>query len=223
MMNMNKISILALASLVLAGAAFATQVAGKQEPAKAPEVKKEAAAAELGKAAPAFTLKDLAGKDVSLADYKGKIVVLEWFQPGCPYCQKGYDEGGNCRTTAERLSKDGVVYLLVNSSNADDANAKIDANVEFFKSRKISHTVLMDTDGRVGHAYGAKSTPHCFVIDTKGNLAYRGAIDNALEKDAKEKVNYVANAVAELKAGKAVTKAETRSYGCGVKYKEAKP
>jgi peroxiredoxin len=218
MMNMNKISI-----LVLAGAAFATQVACKQEPAKAPEVKKEAAAAELGKAPPAFTLKDLAGKDISLADYKGKIVVLEWFQPSCPFCIGGYKEDGACRTTSERLQKDGVVWLLVNSTNADMPDSKVDANVEFFKSRKLSHTVLMDTDGRVGHAYGAKSTPHCFVIDTKGNLAYRGAIDNAQERDAKEKVNYVANAVAELKASKPVTKADTRSYGCSVKYKDAKP
>ena len=111
------------------------------------------------------------------------------------------------------MQKDGVVYLLVNSSNAEDPNAKLEDNVEFFKSRKLSHTVLMDTDGKVGHAYGAKSTPHCMVIDAKGNLAYRGAIDNAMEKDAKEKVNYVEAAVSELKADKKVTQTETKSYG----------
>ena len=219
MLNMNKFSILALAGLLLAGSAFAMRDDAKQERPK-PEVKKDAPSAEIGKAAPAFTLKDLAGKDVSLADYKGKIVVLEWFQPSCPYCIGGYKEDGVCRTTSERLQKDGVVWLLVNSTNADLPDSKPENNAEFFKSRKLSHTVLMDTEGRVGRAYGAKSTPHCFVIDAKGNLAYKGAIDNALEKDAKEKVNYVANAVAELKAGKAVTKTETRSYGCGVKYKD---
>jgi len=212
MMNMNKLSILALAGLVLAGAAYATQVAGKQEPAPAP-APKAAPAAELGKAAPAFALKDLAGKEVKLADYKGKIVVLEWFQPTCPYDVKGYDEGGNCRSTGEKLAKEDVVVLLVNSSTAKNENADPKSNVEFFKSRKLSPRLLMDPDGKVGHAYGAKSTPHCMVIDAKGNLAYRGAIDNAMEKDAKEKVNYVETAVRELKADKPVTTKETRSYG----------
>jgi peroxiredoxin len=220
---MNKISILALAGFVLAGAAFATQVAGKQEPAKQEPAKQEAAPAALGKPAPAFALKDLAGKEVSLADYKGKIVVLEWFQPSCPYCQGGYKEDGACRLTSERLTKDGVVWLLVNSTNDSLDDSKVENNKKFFESRKLSHTVLMDADGRVGRTYGAKSTPHCFVIDAKGNLAYRGAIDNMQEKDAKERVNYVVDAVAELKAGKPVTKAETRSYGCSVKYKDAKP
>ncbi|MBK7644784.1 MAG: redoxin domain-containing protein [Planctomycetes bacterium] len=170
-------------------------------------------AVEIGKAAPVFELKDLDGKTVKLADYKDKIVVLEWFQPTCPYDVKGYNEGGNCRGTGEKLEKDGVVVLLVNSSNAKNDNADHDANVEFFKSRKLSPRMLMDPDGKVGHAYGAKSTPHCMVIDAKGTLVYRGAIDNMMEKDAKEKVNYVEQAVRELKAGKPVSTKETRSYG----------
>jgi peroxiredoxin len=204
--------LLCLAAL-LAASSFAFAQDKKDEKPKDEPKKEKAAPAEIGKAAPAFELKDLAGKTVKLADYKGKIVVLEWFQPTCPYCVKGYEEGGNCRATSEKLSKDGVVYLLVNSSNANDPNAKLEDNVEFFKSRKLSHTVLMDTDGRVGRAYGAKSTPHCMVIDAKGVLAYRGAIDNAMEKDAKEKVNYVEAAVRELKADKKVTQTETKSYG----------
>jgi peroxiredoxin len=169
--------------------------------------------AEIGKAAPAFELKDIDGKAVKLSDYKGKIVVLEWFQPTCPYDVKGYDEGGNCRSTGEKLTKDGVIVLLVNSSNAKNENADQKSNVEFFKSRKLSPRLLMDPEGSVGRAYGAKSTPHCMVIDAKGNLAYRGAIDNLMEKDAKEKVNYVETAVRELKADKPVTTKETRSYG----------
>jgi len=223
MMNMNKLSILALSSILLAGAAFARGEDPKKDQAK-PEQKKEVAGgAEIGKAAPAFALKDLNGKEVKLADYKGKIVVLEWFQPSCPFCVGGYKEEGNCRTTSEKLTKDGIVWLLVNSTNDSLDDSKAENNKKFFEERKLSHTVLMDTDGSVGRAYGAKSTPHCFVIDAKGNLAYRGAIDNAMEKDAKEKVNFVINAVAEVKAGKAVTKAETKSYGCTVKYKDAKP
>ncbi|MBK7644785.1 MAG: redoxin domain-containing protein [Planctomycetes bacterium] len=214
-----KFTILALAGILLAGAAFATQDSGKKERPKSEDHK----VAEIGKAAPAFTLKDLAGKEVSLSDYKGKTVVLEWFQPSCPYCVGTYKDDGACRTTSERLAKEGVVWLLVNSTNSDNPDSKVENNKEFFDSRKLSRTVLMDTDGRVGHAYGAKSTPHCMVIDAKGNLAYRGAIDNAQEKDAKEKVNYVAAAIAELKAEKPVSISETRSYGCGVKYKDAKP
>ena len=204
--------LLCLATL-LAASSFAFAQDKKDEKPKEEPKKEKVAVAEIGKAAPAFELKDLAGKTVKLADYKGKIVVLEWFQPTCPYCVKGYEEGGNCRATSEKLAKDGVVYLLVNSSSANDPNAKLEDNVEFFKSRKLSHTVLMDTDGRVGRAYGAKSTPHCMVIDAKGTLAYRGAIDNAMEKDAKEKVNYVEAAVRELKADKKVTQTETKSYG----------
>jgi peroxiredoxin len=222
MMNVNKLSILALAGFVLAGAAFATQVAGKQEPAPAP-APKPAPAAELGKAAPTFALKDLAGKEVKLADYKGKIVVLEWFQPSCPVCQAQYKDEGACRTTSDRLTKDGIVWLLVNSTEANNADSKIEDNKKFFENLKITRNVLMDTDGKTGMAYGARTTPHCFVIDAKGNLAYRGAIDNAMEKDAKDKINYVEAAVAELKAGKPVSHADTKSYGCGVKYAHAKP
>jgi len=169
--------------------------------------------AEVGKPAPPFALKDLDGKEVKLSDYKGKTVVLEWFQPSCPYCVEGYKEDGNCRTTSEKLTKDGVVWLLVNSNNAGHPDSKIEANKKFFESRKLSHGVLMDTDGKVGRAYGAKTTPHCMVIDAKGILAYRGAIDNAMDKDAKEKVNFVEAAVSELKADKKVTQTETKSYG----------
>ena len=202
--------LLCLAALLATSSFVLAQDKKDEKPKEEP---KKVVAAEIGKAAPNFELKDLDGKTVKLADYKGKIVVLEWFQPSCPYCVKGYDEGGNCRSTAEKLQKDGVVYLLVNSSNPDHPDSKLDANKEFFKSRKISETVLLDPDGKVGRAYGAKSTPHCMVIDAKGNLAYRGAIDNALEKDAKEKLNYVETAVRELKAEKPVTTKETRSYG----------
>lgn len=218
MSTLNKLSMFALAGLVLAGSAFALREDGKQERPKH-EAKKEAAAAEIGKSAPAFELKDLDGKTVKLSDYKDKIVVLEWFQPSCPFCVGGYKEDGACRLTSEKLSKDGVIWLLVNSTNETLDDSKADKNKEFFASRKLSHTVLLDADGRVGRAYGAKTTPHCMVIDAKGNLAYRGAIDNMQEKDAKEKVNYVETAVRELKAGKPVSKSETRSYGCSVKYK----
>jgi peroxiredoxin len=213
MMNLKTLPLLGAAALLLASSFVLAQEPKKDDKPKEEPKKEKVAPAEVGKAAPAFELKDLDGKAVKLSDYKGKIVVLEWFQPSCPYCVKGYDEGGNCRAASEKLTKDGVVWLLVNSNNADHPDSKIDANKEFFKSRKMSHTVLMDTDGKVGRAYGAKTTPHCMVIDAKGNLAYRGAIDNAMDKDATEKVNHVETAVRALKADKAVTLTETRSYG----------
>jgi len=198
---------------VLATSTFAFARDDKDEKSKDEPKKEKVTVAEVGKAAPAFELKNLDGKAVKLSDYKGKIVMLEWFQPTCPYDIKGYDEGGNCRATGEKMEKEGVVVLLVNSSDAKNENADPESNVEFFKSRKLSPRLLMDPDGRVGHMYGAKSTPHCMVIDAKGNLAYRGAIDNAMEKGAKEKVNYVEAAVRELKADKKVTQTETKSYG----------
>jgi peroxiredoxin len=210
--TLKTLPLLCLATL-LATSSFVLAQDKKDEPKKEEPKKEKVAAAEVGKAAPAFALKTLEGKEVKLSDYKGKIVVLEWFQPTCPYCIAGYNEGGNCRATADKLQKDGVVYLLVNSSEPRNENAKLEANVEFFKSRKISETVLLDPEGTVGRAYGARSTPHCMVIDAKGTLAYRGAIDNAMEKDAKEKVNYVEAAVRELKADKKVTQTETKSYG----------
>jgi len=204
--------LLCLTALLVTSSFVLAQDKKDEKPKEEPK-KEKVVAAEVGKAAPTFTLKDLDGKEVKLSDYKGKIVVLEWFQPSCPYCVNGYNEGGNCRATSEKLTKDGVVWLAVNSNNADHPDSKIETNKEFFKSRKLSAQVLMDTDGKVGRAYGAKSTPHCMVIDAKGNLAYRGAIDNAMEKDAKEKVNYVEAAVKELKADKKVTQTETKSYG----------
>lgn len=204
--------LLALAALLATSTLVPAQERKQDGPKEEPK-REKTVPAEIGKSAPAFELKDLAGKTVKLSDYKGKIVVLEWFQPTCPYDVKGYAEGGNCRSTGEKLEKDGVVVLLVNSSNAKNENADPKANQEFFASRKISPRLLLDPEGTVGHAYGAKSTPHCMVIDAKGNLAYRGAIDNAMEKDAKEKINYVEAAVRELKADKPVTTKETRSYG----------
>jgi len=211
-MTLKTLPLLCLTAVLATSTCVMAQDKKDEKPKEEPK-KEKVVPAEIGKAAPLFELKTLEGKTVKLADYKGKIVVLEWFQPFCPYCDKGYNEGGNCRTTAEKMQKDGVVYLLVNSSNPKDDNSKLEANVEFFKSRKISETVLLDPDGKVGRAYGAKSTPHCMVIDAKGNLAYRGALDNLMEKDAKEKVNYVETAVRELKADKPVTTKETSSYG----------
>lgn len=185
----------------------------KKEPPKE-EKKEEVKAAEVGKPAPAFELTDLDGKKVKLADLKGKIVVLEWFNPDCPTCDRVYSKGGPLTEIPERLKKDGVVWLAVNS---DGETAKqVDKNKDFLKEKKANVQVLLDATGATGKAYGAKSTPHCFVIDEKGVLRYQGALDNAPSgkpKEGEALVNYVEKAVGEIKAGKAVTTSETRSYG----------
>lgn len=176
----------------------------------------KAAPVEIGKAAPEFSLSDLDGKTIKLSDYKGKVVVLEWFSPKCPMCVWAYGEGGPLREWPEKLKKDGIVWLAVNSEDPDNTAAKIEVNKKFLEDNKAKVTVLLDPSGATGKAYGAKTTPHMMVIDEKGVLRYRGALDNAPAgklKDGETKVNYVQQALDELKAGKAVSKPETKSYG----------
>lgn len=179
-------------------------------------------AATVGEEAPAFTLKSAEGSDVTLAEFKGKIVVLEWFNRECPFVRKHYDSKNMQGLQKEMAGKD-VVWLTVNSSaegkqgheTADSAKeivAKEDAAPAHF---------LLDADGKVGRAYNATTTPHMFVIDKEGKLAYAGAIDDkasAYTSDIEGAKNYVRQAVEELEAGKPVSEASTKSYGCGVKY-----
>ena len=179
-----------------------------------------------GQPAPAFTLMDIEGKSHSLADYKGKTVVLEWYNPDCPFVKKHYDSKNMQELQKEMAAKD-VQWLLINSSavgkqgNCDPARAR-----ELIKENGISaSSFLLDHDGTVGHAYGAKTTPHMFVIDKEGTLVYNGAIDDnpsAKPEDARTAHNLVRAAVNEVLAGSAVTKAATQPYGCGVKYADKK-
>ena len=180
------------------------------------------ASAVVGETAPAFTLPDSNGKARSLGDFQGKVVVLEWWNPECPFVGKHYGSGNMQRLQREWTAK-GVVWLTVNSSAAGQQGyvdgAKANALV---KERGAASTaVLLDHDGKVGRAYGAKTTPHLFVIDGKGTLVYAGGIDDKPSTDQADIAtakNYVAAALAEVTAGKPVTKPSTQSYGCGVKY-----
>lgn len=188
---------------------------GEKKDAKKDE--KPLANAEIGKPAPDFTLQDVNGKTIKLSDYKGKIIVLEWFNQDCPYCQYVYGETGPLKELPERMTKAGVVWLSINTG----ASANAEAAKKFMEKAKITTPMLLDADGKVGNAYAAKTTPHCYVIDEKGVLRYRGALDNApmgKVADREAKTNYVEAAVNELKNGKAVTTTETKSYGCSVKY-----
>lgn len=171
--------------------------------------------ASIGKAAPAFSLQDQNGKTVSLADNKGKIVVLEWFNNDCPYVVRHYEKDKTMSTLSEKYSSKDVVWLAINSTDGK----KGDDNKKIAESWSIKYPVLSDSDGSVGKAYGAKTTPHMFIIDKDGNLAYAGGIDN--DPDGKlgdKRVNYVEKALDELLAGKPVSEPQTKQYGCGVKY-----
>ena len=176
---------------------------------------KAAAGAKVGEAAPGFTLKTADGKDWSLSDAAGKVVVIEWVNPECPVCERVVKDG----TVAATLKgvKDqfpDAVYLAINSSAARPSS--FDATPDYLKNNKIDIPALFDRDGAVGKQYGARTTPHCFVIDAKGVLVYKGAIDNSQGGDGK--TNYVVQAVTQLKKGEKVTPGETKPFGCSVKY-----
>jgi peroxiredoxin len=181
-----------------------------------------APAAELGLPAPDFTLPDLDGKPVRLADLKGKVVVLEWFNPGCPYVVAAHTRG-SLVDAAARAAKKGVVWLAVNSGAPGKQGAGAEANRTARAAWNMGYPVLLDEAGVVGRAYGATNTPHLFVIDPAGRLAYRGAVDNSPdgERGAPEGgalVEYAAVAVADVLAGRPVKVPTTKAYGCSVKY-----
>lgn len=170
----------------------------------------------VGDMAPAFTLADSAGNKVSLNDFEGKIVVLEWLNPDCPFVQRHY-KAGTMKSLAAKYGGDGVVWLTINSTNYMDAAA----NAKFTAANDLPYTILVDQSGDVGHLYGAKTTPHMYIIDGNGTLVYIGAIDDDPRGNKGEPaVNYVAVALDEVLAGDAVTTAETKPYGCSVKYKK---
>jgi peroxiredoxin len=170
----------------------------------------------VGDAAPAFTLTDSAGNLVSLSDFEGKIVVLEWLNPDCPFVQRHY-KAGTMKKLATKYGGEGVVWLTINSTNYMDGAA----NAKFKAANDLPYTILVDQSGEVGHLYGAKTTPHMYIIDGAGTLAYIGAIDDDPRGNKGEPaVNYVADALDEMLAGNAVTTAETKPYGCSVKYRK---
>lgn len=180
------------------------------------------AVATVGQPAPAFTVRDTSGKPVSLADFKGRTVVLEWVNPGCPYVQKHYS-GANMQGMQKDAAAKGVVWLSVNSTAPDHGDYKPPAAMaQWMQQKKASTTAtLMDSDGKAGRAYGARTTPHLYIVDGSGTLVYAGAIDNkpsANPADVAGATNHVKVALAELQAGKAVSQPTTRPYGCSVKY-----
>ena len=180
------------------------------------------AAAVVGQPAPAFTLTDLSGKAVNLADYKGRTVVLEWHNFGCPFVQKHY-RSGNMQALQKKYGGD-VVWLAVNSTNKSHGDwidpPVLTKQLSDFGAKPAAY--LVDEPGKMGLAYGAKTTPHMYIIDPQGKVVYNGAIDDKRStnpEDVKTSKNYVSAALDELKSGKPVTVASTAPYGCTIKYR----
>ena len=208
-------------SLLVASSLFVAPAFAGDAP-KPKTAEKAPATATVGKPAPDFTVLDLAGKEVKLSSFKGKVVVLEWFNPGCPFVKKSHTVG-SLVDTAKRHTDKGVVWLAINSSGPGLQGNELSANTEAAKAFGLSHPILRDEAGTVGKAYGATNTPHMFVIDKKGVLQYAGAIDNSPDAEKGSApdgklVNYVDDAIAALAAGKPVAVATSKAYGCSVKY-----
>lgn len=176
--------------------------------------------AAVGQPAPDFELADTDGKTHKLSDHKGKLVVLEWFNPGCPFVKYAHGSGP-LKDMAAKETEQGVVWYSVNSGAPGKQGAGVDGSKEGAKTFGMTNPILIDESGTVGRSYGAEKTPHVFLVDTKGTLVYAGAIDNAPMGEVDgggEIVNYLGEALAAVRANKPVAKAETKSYGCSVKY-----
>ena len=180
--------------------------------------------ARVGDAAPTFAATDSHGKTESLDRFRGKYVVLEWHNQGCPFTRKHY-VSGNMQALQKQWTEKGVAWFTVISSapgqqgyvTSDQENAYVE------KVHAAPTAVLMDPDGKLGHLYGAKTTPHMFIIDPQGKIIYAGAIDNRPTpdpEDVKGADNYVSDALVASMAGKAVAVPYTRAYGCSVKYRD---
>ena len=183
-----------------------------------------AQAASVGQPAPDFTLMDTAGKPVKLSQFKGKPVVLEWNNPGCPFVKKHYQ--GNRQALQKEVTAQGAIWLAINSTRNDSGDYMAPAQLgRWMTEQKASPTAaLLDEDGKVGQAYAARVTPHMFIVNAQGVLVYAGGIDSiasARADDIPKATNYVRQAMAEIQAGKPVSVSTSRAYGCSVKYQTA--
>ncbi len=172
--------------------------------------------AEIGSPAPDFTLEDQAGHEVKLSEIKNSIIVLEWMNPDCPFVQRHYNSE-TMTTLANKYKEKNVVWMAINSTHY--MNKKDDQN--WINKFKVGYPILDDSSGRVGKLFGAKTTPNMYIIDPSGVLVYSGAIDDDPKgsKDGKA-LNYVDQALEQILAGKPVTIAKTKPYGCSVKYSD---
>lgn len=179
---------------------------------------------EVGQPAPDFTLPDTNGKTQTLSKYRGKLVVLEWLNFDCPFVQRHY-QVGNMQSLQKTYTAKGVVWLSIISSaeGRGGYGTNEEHNARTKKAGAAPTAVLVDSDGKVGHLYGARTTPDMYIIDKQGNLAYSGAIDDNPQAEVehiKSARNFVREALDKLLVGKAPLVASSKPYGCGVKYKK---
>ncbi len=177
---------------------------------------------ETGKAAPNFTLTDTKGTSHSLADFKGKHVVLEWYNPDCPFVVKHY-KPGNMQALQKTYTDKGVVWLSINSSATGKQGhySAAEFNKLIAESKSAPTALLLDQDGKVGKQYAAKTTPHIYIINPEGTLIYQGAIDSKPSADSDDiasSENYVKTTLDAALAGKPIKVGSTKPYGCSVKY-----
>lgn len=192
----------------------------QSQPSRGQSPRGAQATAKVGEAAPDFELTDVNGNAHKLSDWKGKIVVLQWINPGCPVCKRVMTSGllANSQKAAMREDSN-LVWLAINST----ANTEPKVTANYLADNKMSDMIAMvDADGHVGRMYGARTTPHVFVIDAEGVLRYTGAFDDdpdgAKASSGETVTNYAVNAVHQIKAGETVAPTNTRPYGCSVKY-----
>lgn len=198
------------AAAVVAGLAFALPASSAT------------AAPKIGTLAPDFVGTDVDGKQIKLSDYRGKTVVLEWYNKDCPFVRKHYDSG-NMQNLQKAATAEGAVWLTIVSSAKGEQGWQPpgDAKAQLAVEKSASTTKILDPSGKIGHAYDARTTPHMYVIDAKGTLIYMGAIDDKPSTrvaDIPTAHNYLTGALSALKAGKPADPAMTRAYGCTVKY-----
>ncbi|MBM3285288.1 MAG: thioredoxin family protein [Candidatus Aminicenantes bacterium] len=176
-------------------------------------------AAEIGSLAPDFSLPDLSGHVYRLSDYRGKVVVLEWTNPHCPFVVRHY-EGKSIPDLQRKSAGKGIVWLTINSTNPGHDNYESPEKLkEIYTGWNAGFTaLLMDPDGKVGKSYQAQTTPHLFILNKDGILVYQGAIDSDPRGNQAERTDYVDLALEEVLAGKAVSTPATKAYGCSVKY-----
>jgi hypothetical protein len=205
---------IAITAALVAGVALSTERATAVGPT---------AAAKPGTAAPAFSASDINGRTISLGDYAGKLVILEWTNDGCPFVGKHYNSG-NMQALQRKYTGEGDVWLTIASSAPGEQGyvTPAEAKADLARWRAAPSDYLLDPDGVVGRLYAARATPHIVVIDRSGRVAYMGAIDDTPSTrlaDVKTAKNYLVAALDEIAAGKPVTVAATQAYGCSIKYK----
>ena len=174
--------------------------------------------ATVGQSAPNFTLSDTEGAAHSLADYAGKTVVLEWFNPDCPFVVYAHGKKGPLAAQPARVIDENTVWLAINSGAPGKQGHGLERNQKAKATYGMAYPILLDEAGDVGRLYGAKTTPHMFVIDPSGTLVYAGGLDDAPMGKGDQATNYVDACLADLQAGRPVATAESKAYGCSVKY-----